>query len=269
MEHFHDSVEYIYSSSSSFSNPAKSTFFFEVPFRKNIIVKKSFRSLYELLSNSHRISLLRNFARNAEIIGRIISKHPWVSQWMFQPFALSPWRYNTIINYPSVYDTASSTPYQLQFHIEPIYASCFHIELIGDVFNISASDLKTRCEIWSGSKFSSVNLNPFAFRFFIEFLTCRTLHTLRVLQSYQQVTTMAPPSSLSPRRETAEERHEGDAAIYLLTCFQCSLISCCGRPQGKVDPISRVSALWLIRAGGNCLPHICRMHNLFDCYTFQ
>ena len=39
-------------------------------------------------------------------------------------------------------------------------------------------------------------------------------------------------------------------------------------PQGKICPISRISASWLIHADGHSLPHQCHLQHLFECYTF-
>ena len=83
------------------------------------------------------------------------------------------------------------------------------------------------------------------------------------------VTTTAPPSSmqaLEGKQEGTRQRNEM-RAIVLLTCFYCSLISSCFRPQGKVGLIYRVcfrvSVSWFIRADGNSAPHKCRLQHWF------
>ena len=81
---------------------------------------------------------------------------------------------------------------------------------------------------------------------------------------------MAPPSSmqaLEGKQEGTRQRNEMRAILHL-TCFKCSLISSCFRPQGKVGPIYRVcyrvSVSWLIRADRNSPPHKCRLHHWFN-----
>ena len=68
----------------------------------------------------------------------------------------------------------------------------------------------------AGETFPSFNVNPITsivLRFFVEYITYMPDVT------YPTHIMEIPLSSIIPTGETAEERHEGDTVIHLLTCY--------------------------------------------------